>query len=129
MEILVHECKKQPNDVPFDNIERDKDGVWWVVRNELFGGLIPRARITKVQQLVDGRCPWCRGDLAWLAQVWPHNCPKKGEGARALITESSNLPVAHLQIDGDQPTQAVYTATYKFVVKVCPDCGIKLFEE
>ncbi|MEK7138003.1 MAG: hypothetical protein AAB787_00695 [Patescibacteria group bacterium] len=130
MKALRHDCLKRPDDSLFDEITRDEEGNWGIMRTAVHGGIFPRVgQSKKIAELSDGRCPWCKANLAWLAEVWPHTCKKTGQGARELILKSADLPKKiELEVDGDEPTRALYTVTYAFCVKECPDCGVKLFE-
>ncbi|HEY4523797.1 MAG TPA: hypothetical protein VJK04_02915 [Candidatus Paceibacterota bacterium] len=130
MKTLEHNCFKRPDDALFDEIHRDEKGNWSVTRTSIYGGVFRRLEEPKkIAELSDGRCPWCNVNLTWLAEVWPHECKKAGQGARELILKAADMPTKiDLAIDREEPTRAVYTVTFKLYVKECPDCGTKLFE-
>ena len=135
---LQHDCAKKPQGEMFSGIEREAgSGEWWVTG--VSGHAILGIRQIKIRRLQDGICPWCNANLTRLAAIWPHTCPKEGENAKEFISKAAALDPQSvheqvrikLEIDPDNPTQAVYqvtiTQTHEVTVTKCPDCGVDLF--
>ena len=134
---LEHACPKEPG-VLTQRVAREKEsGEWWVLAYHInrFAGVWN----SKVRQLEDGICPWCTADLMRLATIWPHRCPREGEGAKELVSQATTANPQSveeqvqvtLDVDPNNPTQGIYqvriTQTYKAAVTKCPDCGADLY--